>query len=205
MHETDIKKIVALSTLSQLGLIVSTLGLGLGELAYLHLLSHAYFKAILFIAVGNIIHCRNSYQDIRVAGNLATAMPLRVSYFHLANLRLCGFPFIAGFYSKDLILEEALIRATNFFTIGVFFVATLLTAAYSTRLTLLTALGSNQGGALLWSSDNDKVITKGISTLAPLAIGAGPGLSLVLLPNFYISYLPFTLKLLAFLVTLLGV
>lgn len=70
IHERDMKKIVALSTLRQLGLIVRTLGLGLRQLAFFHLLSHAYFKAILFITVGNIIHCSNSYQDIRVAGNL---------------------------------------------------------------------------------------------------------------------------------------
>ena len=205
MHETDIKKIVALSTLRQLGLMVRTLGLGLPQLAFFHLLSHAYFKAMLFMAVGNIIHCSNSYQDIRVAGNLAGAMPLRISYFHLANLRLCGFPFMSGFYSKDLILEEALMGSRNALGVFVFFFATLLTAAYSTRLTLLTALGTGHSRALLWSSDNDPVITKGIRVLAPLAVGAGPLLGFLLMPNFYISYLPYTLKLLAFLVTLLGI
>lgn len=205
MHEMDIKKMVALSTLSQLGLIVRTLGLGLSQLAFFHLLSHAYFKAILFIAVGNIIHCRNSYQDIRVAGNLGGAIPLRVRFFHLANLRLCGFPFSAGFYSKDLILEEALIGRRNALGVFVFFAATLLTAAYSTRLTLLTSLGPSQATPLLWSSDNDPVITKGMAVLAPLAVGAGPALRVILLPNFYISFLPFVLKLLAFLVRLAGV
>lgn len=205
MHETDMKKIVALSTLSQLGLMVSTLGLGLSQLAFFHLLSHAYFKAILFIAVGNIIHCRNSYQDIRIAGNLSRAMPLRHAFFNLANLSLCGFPFMAGFYSKDLILEEVLIGQVNFTSVLIFFAATLLTAAYSTRLTYLTSLRETSGSALLWSSDNDALIVRGIKALAPLAVAAGPLLRLFLLPNFYLSFLPLILKLLAFLVTVGGV
>jgi len=205
IHETDIKKIVALSTLRQLGLIVRTLGLGLSQLAFFHLLSHAYFKAMLFMAVGNIIHCSNSYQDIRVAGNLATAMPLSHSFFNLANLRLCGFPFLAGFYSKDLILEEVLIGHTSYTGVIIFFGATLLTAAYSTRLTLCTSLGVTQASSLLWSSDNDPLIVRGIKMLAPLAVAAGPLLRFYLLPNFYTSFLPLSLKLLAFLVTLAGI
>lgn len=140
INEIDIKKVVALSTLRQLGLMVRTLGLGLRKMAFFHLLSHAYFKAMLFMAVGNIIHCRNAFQDIREVGNLAEAMPLRVSLFNLANLSLCGFPFLVGFYSKDLILEEVLIGLGSASLLFLFFFATLLTAAYSTRLTLLATL-----------------------------------------------------------------
>jgi len=155
INEIDIKKIVALSTLSQLGLIVSTLGLGLRKMAFFHLLSHAYFKAILFMAVGNMIHCRNSYQDIRQAGNLREVIPLRVTLFNLANLRLCGFPFLSGFYSKDLILERVLINSRRGALFFLFFFATLLTAAYSARLTLITALRLPPSSALQWASDND--------------------------------------------------
>lgn len=155
INEIDIKKIVALSTLRQLGLMVRTLGLGLGKMAFFHLLSHAYFKAILFIAVGNIIHCSNSYQDIRQAGNLAEAIPLRVTLFNLANLSLCGFPFLAGFYSKDLILEGVLIDPGRRALFFLFFFATLLTAAYSARLTFLTALRLPPSSPLQWASDND--------------------------------------------------
>lgn len=205
IHETDMKKIVALSTLSQLGLIVSTLGLGLSQLAFFHLLSHAYFKAILFMAVGNMIHCRNSYQDIRIAGNLSQAMPLSHAFFNLANLSLCGFPFMAGFYSKDLILEEVLMGHVNFTSVLIFFGATILTAAYSTRLTLLTSLREPSSSSLIWSSDNDSLIVRGIKFLVPLAVAAGPLLSLLLLPNFYVSFLPLSLKLLAFIVTLGGI
>lgn len=148
INEIDIKKTVALSTLSQLGLMVSTLGLGLGKIAFFHLLSHAYFKAILFMAVGNIIHCRNSYQDIRKVGNLSEAIPLSITLFNLANLRLCGFPFLAGFYSKDLILERVLINPGRGSLLFLFFFATLLTAAYRARLTLLAALRLAPSGPL---------------------------------------------------------
>ena len=105
--ETDLKKIIALSTLSQLGVIITILSLGWAELAFFHLLAHALFKALLFIRAGSIIHSVGDYQDIRVIGRLVSYMPLRVIMINLANLALCGTPFLAGFYSKDLILEVA--------------------------------------------------------------------------------------------------
>lgn len=187
---------VALSTLSQLGLMVSTLGAGLNQLAFLHLLSHAYFKAMLFIAVGNIIHCRNSFQDIRVVGNLAGAMPLRFSFFNLANLSLCGFPFITGFYSKDLILERVLLQPFAPLVTLIFFLATLLTAAYSARLRVLTSLRPSRTSSLLWSSDSDRVIVRGMQVLSPLSLARGPLLGLLLVPNFYSAFIPLFLKLL---------
>ena len=103
--ETDLKKIIALSTLSQLGVMMSVLALGRADLAFFHLLTHALFKALLFICAGSIIHRVGDYQDIRVMGRLAKFIPIRVIRINLANLALCGTPFLAGFYSKDLILE----------------------------------------------------------------------------------------------------
>ena len=108
--EYDLKKIIALSTLRQLGVILRILSLGLSDLAFFHLLTHALFKALLFICAGVIIHRVGDYQDIRNIGGLVNYMPLSVSYITIANLALCGFPFLAGFYSKDLILEIAFIR-----------------------------------------------------------------------------------------------
>lgn len=103
--ETDLKKIIALSTLSQLGVIMRILSLGQADLAFFHLLTHALFKALLFMCAGSIIHSVGDYQDIRVIGSLVKFMPIRVIRINLANLALCGAPFLAGFYSKDLILE----------------------------------------------------------------------------------------------------
>jgi NADH-ubiquinone oxidoreductase chain 5 len=103
--EFDLKKIIALSTLRQLGLIMSILSLGCYKIAYFHLLTHAIFKALLFLCGGFIIHQFNNIQDIRILGGLSTVSPSVCVCLNVANLALCGFPFMAGFYSKDLILE----------------------------------------------------------------------------------------------------
>jgi NADH-ubiquinone oxidoreductase chain 5 len=105
IKEIDIKKIVALSTLRQLGLIIRCLGIGRYDIAYLHLILHAYMKALLFIGVGNAIHCSRDYQDMRrVTLNLGR-IPLTRGFMLTSNMALCGLPFLAGFYSKDLWLE----------------------------------------------------------------------------------------------------
>lgn len=106
VYECDLKRIIALSTLSQLGLMVGVLGLGGVNLAYFHLLTHAIFKALLFLGAGRIIHVAGGNQDIRVMGGLFWAIPLRIICIRISSLALCGFPFLAGFYSKDLILDQ---------------------------------------------------------------------------------------------------
>merc|ERR1712110_1202660 len=102
--EIDMKKIIALSTLRQLGIIILTLGIGNPILSFFHLLSHAFFKAILFMCAGIVIHNMKDYQDIRKIG---------ISY---TNIRLCGLPFLRGFYSKDLIIEILIIKGKNLFS-----------------------------------------------------------------------------------------
>lgn len=109
-YEYDLKKIIALSTLRQLGVILRILALGYAELAFFHLLRHAIFKALLFICAGVVIHRAMDCQDIRSIGGLINFIPLTISFIRVANLALCGFPFLAGFYSKDIILEVAFIR-----------------------------------------------------------------------------------------------
>lgn len=100
--ETDAKKIVALSTLRQLGIIIMAVSAGLKFIAFFHLISHAFFKALLFIVIGNIIHLSKNYQDLRIFGNLKTRTLKSAVIGNIANLRLCGLPFMSGFYSKDL-------------------------------------------------------------------------------------------------------
>jgi len=104
--ETDLKKIIALSTLSQLGLMIMRLGLNLRSFALFHLLTHALFKALLFLCAGTIIHFQQNNQDIRTIGNLSRQLPFTSRVLNIANFALCGFPFLGGFYSKDLILES---------------------------------------------------------------------------------------------------
>jgi NADH-ubiquinone oxidoreductase chain 5 len=132
--EFDLKKIIALSTLSQLGLIMRILSLGFFKLAFFHLLTHALFKALLFMCAGAIIHNIKNSQDIRDMGYFSVYIPFTVSCLNIANLALCGFPFLAGFYSKDLILEIVLISYTNIFIFFLFFFSTGLTVSYSFRL-----------------------------------------------------------------------
>jgi len=103
--EFDLKKVIALSTLSQLGLIISILSIGCYKIAFFHLLTHAMFKALLFLCGGFVIHQYINIQDIRILGGLGLVRPTVCVIMNVANYSLCGFPFISGFYSKDLILE----------------------------------------------------------------------------------------------------
>ncbi len=128
--EYDLKKIIALSTLRQLGVILRILSLGFINLAFFHLLRHALFKALLFTCAGVVIHRVGGYQDIPFIANLVKFIPLTVSHVTVANLALCGFPLMAGFYSKDIILEVAFIRWINFVASLLYVIATGLTVIY---------------------------------------------------------------------------
>ena len=132
--EFDLKKIIALSTLRQLGLIMYRLSLGLVKVALFHLLIHALFKALLFIRAGCIIHGFKGWQDIRIIGNIIVSLPFISSCFVVSNLALRGIPFLAGFYSKDLILELSLIEELNLLRLFILFLSTGLTVAYTFRL-----------------------------------------------------------------------
>ncbi len=135
--ECDIKKIIALSTLSQLGIIITSLGLNMPQLAYFHMLTHALFKALLFVCAGRFINSHLHSQDLRWMGNLTTQMPVATSCITLANLALCGFPFIAGFYSKDLIIESAVNIQNNLFLVSLSLFSIGLTSFYSLRFSLV--------------------------------------------------------------------
>jgi NADH-ubiquinone oxidoreductase chain 5 len=136
--EYDLKKIIALSTLRQLGLIIRILSIGLSSLAFFHLLTHALFKALLFICAGVVIHSVKNFQDIRYMGSLVNQMPLTIRCFNVANLALCGIPFLAGFYSKDIILEISSFLEINIISYFLYFFSTGLTVCYSLRLMYYT-------------------------------------------------------------------
>ena len=131
--ENDIKKVVALSTLSQLGIIFIAIGLDQKIVAFFHLIRHALFKSTLFICTGFVIHNLHGRQDIRLRGLVNFSSPVLGVVFSCTNLSLCGFPFIAGFFSKDLILE---LFFSGFFGIFILFIGILsvgLTLSYSIR------------------------------------------------------------------------
>lgn len=132
--EIDFKKIIALSTLRQLGIIISSLSIGLKEISFFHLIIHALFKAIIFICSGNFIHINLGLQDLRFYGKSIFISPFSFTIFSLANLSLCGVPFLCGFYSKDLILEIVISNTINIFPFFIFILGTSLTVLYTYRV-----------------------------------------------------------------------
>jgi len=110
MLQNDIKKIIAYSTCSQLGYMILSCGLSNYYGSLFHLVNHAFFKALLFLSAGAIIHALSDEQSIRKMGNLVYILPFIYNCFLIGSLALCGFPFLSGFYSKDFILEAAFIK-----------------------------------------------------------------------------------------------
>lgn len=202
--EYDLKKIIALSTLSQLGVILRILSLGYTSLAFFHLLSHALFKALLFICAGVIIHNVKEFQDIRYIGNLRKFIPLTVICINLANLALCGFPFLAGFYSKDLILEIATIRRLNIISFILYVLSTSLTVCYTFRLIFYRMFGNFNLLSYSNISDERTVITNPILGLRAGAVTIGRILSWLLFPEIYIICLTPVIKTLFLFVSLIG-
>jgi NADH-ubiquinone oxidoreductase chain 5 len=180
LKETDIKKVVALSTLSQLGVIMTTMGAGLWPLAFFHLLSHAYFKALLFITVGAIIHLSRDYQDLRKVRLVRNTCPTILAFRLGANLSLCGIPFSRGFFSKDACIE-LFVGGTRMGSLRiVFYLATALTAAYTARLLILCTRSQDRAFSSIWSNDRDPGILSSILGLFPLALIGGGILSWLL-------------------------
>jgi NADH-ubiquinone oxidoreductase chain 5 len=136
LTQYDLKRIIAFSTCSQLGYMFVACGSSNYTLALFHLFNHAFFKALLFLAAGNIIHALTDEQDIRKMGGLASFLPLTFTFFVIASLALMGFPFLSGFFSKDLLIELTWFNIGYSRYIASFFliIAAFLTAAYSMRL-----------------------------------------------------------------------
>uniref|UniRef100_UPI0030E1807E NADH dehydrogenase subunit 5 n=1 Tax=Ernothrips longitudinalis TaxID=3045428 RepID=UPI0030E1807E len=134
LFEFDLKKIIALSTLSQLGFMMTTVSLGYSNLAFFHLITHASFKALLFMCAGLFIHYFNDNQDIRGFGLMNNNFSFSLGMFNVANLSLCGFPFLSGFFSKDLILELFLLKGVGGIFFFLLFLGTFMTVFYTFRL-----------------------------------------------------------------------
>nr|YP_010022544.1 NADH dehydrogenase subunit 5 [Calliphora sinensis]QOP39392.1 NADH dehydrogenase subunit 5 [Calliphora sinensis] len=203
-YEFDLKKIIALSTLSQLGLMMSILSMGYYKLAFFHLLTHALFKALLFMCAGAIIHNMNNSQDIRLMGSLSMMMPLTSSCFNVANLALCGMPFLSGFYSKDLILETVSLSYINMFSFFLYFFSTGLTVCYSFRLVYYTMTGDSNFSSLNMLNDEGWVMLKSMMGLLILSIFGGSMLSWLIFPTPVVVVLPSYLKLLTLFVCIVG-
>nr|YP_010304998.1 NADH dehydrogenase subunit 5 [Semidalis macleodi]ULR86829.1 NADH dehydrogenase subunit 5 [Semidalis macleodi] len=203
-YEMDLKKIIALSTLSQLGLMMSTLSMGLLYLSFFHLLTHAMFKALLFMCAGMYIHNMKNNQDVRLMGGMSKLMPFSTLCFLFSNLALCGVPFLTGFYSKDLILEEILMCDLNYLMFILFFVSTGLTVSYSFRLIYYSFINNYSGFSLLVLSENNFYMFMGMSGLILFSIFGGSLYLWLIINEVYLIYLPMYLKNLTIMVVILG-
>lgn len=203
-YEFDLKKIIALSTLRQLGLIIRILRIGLPDLAFFHLLTHAIFKALLFICAGVIIHIINDIQDIRFIGGIRFYIPLTSLCINISNIALCGIPFLAGFYSKDLILEIVRFRNLNLIIFFLYYLSTGLTIFYRFRLLIYLIVNDYNLIRIYNLYDEDYTILKRIFVLLFIRIIRGRFLRWIIFSYPYIIYLPFNLKMIVIYVRLIG-
>nr|YP_010718880.1 NADH dehydrogenase subunit 5 [Onychoteuthis compacta]WDQ44483.1 NADH dehydrogenase subunit 5 [Onychoteuthis compacta] len=169
LYEYDMKKIIALSTLSQLGVMMMSLGLGMPMLALFHLYTHAMFKALLFMCGGNIIHCFSGKQDMRQINNVSKVLPVTSMFLNISNMALCGMPFLAGFYSKDLIIESLITGNLNLVTFFLGMFGVCLTVLYSMRFSFFIIWNNESSDVYNNIGDND---VKMILPMTMLVLGA---------------------------------
>ena len=173
MTQFDIKRVIAYSTCSQLGYMFFAAGVSAYPAAMFHLTTHAFFKALLFLGAGSVIHALSDEQDLRNMGGIWRKIPITYSLMWIGSLALAGFPFFAGYYSKDMIIEAA--WASNSFTGQMAFwlgcAAALLTAFYSWRLLIMAFHGKPRCSAEVFEHVHESPPIM-ILPLIPLAFGA---------------------------------
>nr|YP_009538007.1 NADH dehydrogenase subunit 5 [Limenitis albomaculata]AYN60750.1 NADH dehydrogenase subunit 5 [Limenitis albomaculata] len=203
-YEFDLKKIIALSTLSQLGLMMSILSMGFYDLAFFHLLTHAMFKALLFMCAGVIIHMMNNNQDIRMMGGISFYIPLTSLCMNISNLALCGIPFLAGFYSKDMILEMVSMSNLNLLIFYLYYFSTGLTMFYTIRLLMYLMVNDYNLLSTYNLYDEDYTMLKSMFILLFMSLISGSFLSWLIFYYPYMIYLPISLKMMVIYVSFLG-
>ncbi|MGL6073891.1 MAG: NADH-quinone oxidoreductase subunit L [Fimbriiglobus sp.] len=171
MRQTDIKRVLAYSTMSQLGLMFFVIGAGFYAAGMFHLITHAFFKALLFLGAGSVIHAMHHEQDVRHMGGLRKRMPLTAYYMLVGVLAISGFPLLSGWASKEIILGNAIMSVyLNSDTISSYFIAvplfliSIMTGYYMLRMWLLTFLGTSR------SEEAQTAHETPVSMLVPLTI-----------------------------------
>tara|TARA_B100000900_G_scaffold143511_1_gene121661 strand:- start:660 stop:2567 length:1908 start_codon:yes stop_codon:yes gene_type:complete len=175
IFENDIKKVIAYSTISQLGYMVSALGINAYTVSFFHLYTHAFFKALLFLCAGSVIMSLHHNQDITKMGGLRKRLPITHFCFLVGTLCIIGFPLTSGFFSKDLILEVMLYENTDlsFFVYILLLIGAFVTTIYSLRLIFIVFYGKYRGGDIQKIEEESFVILSPLIILAALSLLSG--------------------------------
>jgi NADH-ubiquinone oxidoreductase chain 5 len=173
LNEKDIKKIVALSTLSQLGLIITRLGSKFIFIGFFHLITHAFFKAIIFIRVGNIIHHSQLYQTLKNRGNIINSSPFNSSALITATFSLCGAPFAAAFFSKEPIAEIYFYTSTSTGILLFMLFSLAITVIYRARLIKIILLSFSNLQPNWYIRERDYLLRKGVVILSAPSFSRG--------------------------------
>ena len=186
LTQNDIKRVIAYSTCSQLGYMFFAIGLGAYNAAIFHLMTHGFFKALLFLSAGSVIHAMHHEQDMQKMGGLFKKIPFTGSMMWIGSLAIIGFPYFSGYYSKESILENAYFASSGMalyaYVIGI--ITALLTAFYSWRLLLLTFHGNTRSSLQVYEQAHE---SPKIMLIPLLILAIGSIFSGIILSDFFIG------------------